>query len=83
MVRQRGECGGGELSEGEDRSFDARSMFSRWGCVESDAQGTEWACERCVDFLAVAMKGVDTMLVGVVGGSNDMLKGFKHCGSRL
>ena len=79
MVRQRGECGGGELSESEDRSFDARSMFSRWGRVESDAQGTE----RCVDFLAVAMKGMDTMLVGVVGGSNDMLKGFKHCGSRL
>ena len=51
--------------------------------MEGDAQGTEWALERSVDFLAVTVKSVDTMLVGVVGGSNDLLKGFEHGGSRF
>ena len=51
--------------------------------MEGDAQGTKWASERSVDFLAVTVKSVDTMLVGVVGGSNDMLKGFEHGGSRF
>ena len=51
--------------------------------MKGDAQGTEWASERSVDFLAVTVKSVDTMLVGVVGGSNDLLKGFEHGGSRF
>ena len=51
--------------------------------MKGDAQGTEWASERSVDFLAVTVKSVDTMLVGVVGGSNDLLKCFEHGGSRF
>ena len=51
--------------------------------MEGDAQGTEGTGERSVDFLAVTVKSVEAMLVGVVGGSNDVLEGFEHGGSRF
>lgn len=41
MVGEAGEGGGGKLPEGEDGAFDAGGVFSGWGCLEGDAEGSE------------------------------------------
>lgn len=41
--------------------------------MEVDAEGAKGTSERYVDFLTVAVDCTDTVLVGVVGGGDDVL----------
>ena len=51
--------------------------------MECYTEGAKGGGEGSVNLLTIAMKGVDSVLMRVVGGGNYMLKCFKDSGRRF
>ena len=51
--------------------------------MECYTKGAEGGSERSINLLTIAMKGVDSMLVGVISGGDNVLKCFEDSRCRF
>ena len=51
--------------------------------MECYTEGAKGGGERSINLLTVAMKGVDSMLVGVISGGDNVLKCFEDSRGRF
>lgn len=75
MVGEGGESSCGECAESVDMAFDTCGVLTGRRGVDANSDGTEGGCDRCVDFLGIAVESEDWVAECVVLSGDDVVDG--------